>query len=178
MKPTSLLLLSVAAIFASAVLCTAQGPAVKPLVDLSRPDTVHFTTQNKAKAEISEGTTGGKVLKVTCPAGKGYPGVQVRPHAAGKDGPTPAWNLTGKAWIAARVHNPTDHELRVFLRADNPGDWRTGPWNTQPTSVPAGSGRRFGRSPTAARRAAWTSGSGGRCTTRTARAWKSTSWST
>jgi len=132
--PLPLLLVSVALTVPSA----GETGSVKPLIDLSRPDTVPFTMQNKAKAEIAAGTGGGKALKVSCPGGKGYPGVHVRP--AGK-GEKAAWDLSGYAWIAARVHNPTDHALRVLIRADNPGDWRQGPWNTQPTSVPAGETR-------------------------------------
>ncbi|HET6429256.1 MAG TPA: hypothetical protein VFJ30_12645, partial [Phycisphaerae bacterium] len=141
MKPTPLMLVPVVSVLAAAVAYAAEEQPVRPLVDPSKPGTVHFTVQNNAKAEIAGGAKGGNVLKVTCPAGQGYPGVHVRPDPAGGGPEAAAWDLSGFAWIAARVHNPTDHGLQVLIRADNTGDWRKGPWNTQPSSVPAGETR-------------------------------------
>ena len=126
---------------AAAATSAAQDAPVKQLVELSKPETVHFTVQNKAKAEIAAGAKGASVLKVTCPAGKGYPGVHLRSQPTGTKAEPATWDLTGRAWVAARVHNPTDHAMRVLIRADNAGDWRKGPWNTQPSSVPAGETR-------------------------------------
>ncbi|MGB2823664.1 MAG: hypothetical protein WBF17_21970, partial [Phycisphaerae bacterium] len=138
---TKLLPAMLATMLAAAAPRAGDDAPVKQLIDLSRPDTVHFTAQDKAEAQVAAGANGGNVLNVTCPAGKGYPGAHVRPDAVGKGPKAAAWDLTGQAWIAARVHNPTDHGLQVLIRADNPGDWRKEPWNTQPSSVPAGETR-------------------------------------
>jgi len=125
------------ALIASAAPCAAQEGAVKPLIDLSKPDSVRLSAQDKAAVGLAAGG-GGKVVKVTWPAGTGYPGVHVRP--TGGEGGT-AWDISGFAWVAARIHNPTDHDIHVLLRVDNAGDWRAEPWNTQPSLAPAGQTR-------------------------------------
>ena len=96
MMPASLLVLSLAL----AVPCAGEEAAVKQLTNLSQPKTVRFAVQNKAEASIVAGEKGGHVLRVTCPAGPGYPGVHVQSSGGGQ-GAQAAWGLTGYAWIAA-----------------------------------------------------------------------------
>ena len=88
-----------------------------------------FLLDDVVVAQVTEGasaTIEGGALRVKLPGGPaGYPGVTLRP----KEGET--WNLSPWGRIEARVTNTSDVNLHVNLRVDNPGDWRTNPWNAE-----------------------------------------------
>ena len=88
-----------------------------------------FLLDDAVVAQVTEGasaTIEGGALRVKLPGGPaGYPGVTLRP----KEGET--WNLSPWGRIEARVTNTSDENLHVNLRVDNPGDWRTNPWNAE-----------------------------------------------
>ncbi|CAM2921831.1 glycoside hydrolase family 16 protein [Rariglobus hedericola] len=67
----------------------------------------------------------GKV-KVTFEAGSNYPNIQFPIPKGG-------WNLSAFSAIEVSVTNANDKKVTVFLRADNPGDWKAEPWNTENT---------------------------------------------
>lgn len=83
-------------------------------------------------------------LQVTCKAGaKGYPGVTIA-------APGDSWDLSTVGHVEVRVENTGASAIDVTLRVDNPGDWKTNPWNAEHAGIaPGGSGTvrvRFGYS--------------------------------
>ncbi len=75
---------------------------------------------------------GAPALKLTFNTGdQSYPNVQL-PIPAGN------WNLSAFGTLEAEVFNPGTQTVRLFMRADNPGNWKDQPWNTQITPLPAG----------------------------------------
>ena len=72
----------------------------------------------------------GKV-KVTFAAGSNYPNIQFPIPKGG-------WNLDAFGGIAVTITNPNERKVTVFMRVDNPGHWKTEPWNTEQTSIGAG----------------------------------------
>jgi beta-glucanase (GH16 family) len=65
----------------------------------------------------------GKV-KVTFEAGSNYPNIQFPIPKGG-------WNLAAFGGIEVTVTNANDKKVTVLMRADNPGDWKKEPWNTE-----------------------------------------------
>jgi beta-glucanase (GH16 family) len=88
----------------------------------------------------------GSALKVAFPNGGDYPGLDL-PLAGGQV------DLSAFAGIQAEITNVGQSRLNVALRADNPGDWRKQPWNTNNAWIAPGEtktvkvafGQSFGR---------------------------------
>lgn len=81
-------------------------------------------------SESSAVLENGKI-KVTFQAGSNYPNIQFPVPAGG-------WNLSAFGGIEVTVTNPGERKVGAFLRADNPGNWKDEPWNTENTSVGPG----------------------------------------
>ena len=117
-QPPNLAALSAALSFA-ALFAFGDGAAIAP----------KFLLDDAVVAHVTEGaaaTIEGGALHVKLPGGPvGYPGATLHP----KQGET--WNLSPWGRIEARVTNTSDENLHVNLRVDNPGDWRTNPWNAE-----------------------------------------------
>jgi beta-glucanase (GH16 family) len=88
----------------------------------------------------------GSALKIAFPNGGDYPGLDL-PLAGG------IANLSAFAGIQAEITNVGPSRLNVNLRADNPGDWKKSPWNTNIVWIAPGEtktvkvtfGQSFGR---------------------------------
>ncbi len=74
---------------------------------------------------------GAKVLQVQFQAQENYPAVEFPIPDGG-------WNLAHFAGVQVDVTNASDKPVMAGLRMDNPGDWRTEPWNTQLNKVDPG----------------------------------------
>ena len=102
-----------------AVGARSDGPAIAPKFLL---DTARVGGQ-------TEGVTTelfGNALFVNLPGGPaGYPGVTLVPKTG------EVWDLSPWGRIDARITNTCDENLHISLRVDNPGDWRTNPWNAE-----------------------------------------------
>lgn len=100
---------------------------------LFTPTAENITTiKTEKNAVLSVDTsTGAPALKVEFPGGSGYPGFNF---------PIPGdtLNLTGFAGIQVDVTNLGKERLNINLRADNPGDWKKSPWNTNNAWISAG----------------------------------------
>jgi beta-glucanase (GH16 family) len=81
-------------------------------------------------SESSAAVENGKV-KVTFAAGSNYPNIQFPIPKGG-------WNLDAFGNIEVTVTNPNDKKVTAYLRADNPGDWKAEPWNTEKLTIDAG----------------------------------------
>lgn len=68
----------------------------------------------------------GNGVQVDVAAGSDdYPGVTLEPEG------TTNWDLSGDAYVEARIRNTGEVELPVTLRVDNAGNWRDNPWNAE-----------------------------------------------
>lgn len=88
------------------------------LLDLSKKGLSGFNF-----SESSAIVEAGKV-RATFEAGSNYPNIQFPIPKGG-------WNLSAFSAIEVTVTNPNEKKVIVFLRADNPGDWKKEPWNTE-----------------------------------------------
>ena len=88
------------------------------LLDLSKKGLSGFNF-----SESSAIVDAGKV-KATFEAGSNYPNIQFPIPKGG-------WNLSAFSAIEVAVTNPNEKKVTVFMRADNPGDWKKEPWNTE-----------------------------------------------
>ncbi|MEY3896626.1 MAG: hypothetical protein RLZZ214_2146, partial [Verrucomicrobiota bacterium] len=96
------------------------------LLDLSKPDALSSFDHSDSTAVLENGK-----IKVTFAAGSNYPNIQFPVPKGG-------WNLDAFGCIEVTITNPNDRKVNVLLRVDNPGDWKTEPWNTENTPVNAG----------------------------------------
>lgn len=83
---------------------------------------IHFAGQGKDRSMV-----------VACQAcAGGFPGVVITPlHGS-------AWDLSGSGYIEASVSNPGAADVMLWIRADNAGDWKKSPWDTEQVRVGAG----------------------------------------
>jgi beta-glucanase (GH16 family) len=88
------------------------------LLDLAKNKLAGFN-----HSESSAVIEGGKI-KVTFQAGSNYPNIQFPIPSGG-------WNLSAFGGIEVTVTNPNEKKVTVFMRADNPGNWKAEPWNTE-----------------------------------------------
>lgn len=96
------------------------------LMDLGDSDTV-----NKLKYNDAQGTVSDEMLYVTYQSGSQYPNVQFPiPHGG--------WDLSAFGGIELTITNPGDQAVTAYMRADNPGNWKTQPWNTHHTRIGPG----------------------------------------
>ena len=96
------------------------------LLDLSKTDALAGFKTNESKADLENGK-----IKVTFGTGSNYPNIEFPVPKGG-------WNLDAFGAIEVTVTNPNDRKINVLMRVDNPGDWKTEPWNTENTPVNAG----------------------------------------
>lgn len=72
-----------------------------------------------------------KALQVIFKPNTRYPGVNFKPSGD-------VWNLADFDHILIRVTNTGESNARGSIRLDNPGNWKTNPWMTINTGIPAG----------------------------------------
>lgn len=103
----------------------------KSLVDFTAANVMEKVKTNGVEAKtFMNGQQ--NVLEVTCkPSDNGYPGVEF-PADGGE------WDLSAFSRVEAVITNLGDKPLGVTVRVDNPGDWKTNPWNGENTTIPAG----------------------------------------
>ncbi len=102
------------------------SPAISgELIDLTKAALAGFD-YSESTAVIENGK-----IKVTFAGGSNYPNIQFPVPKGG-------WNLDAFGGIEVTVTNSNDHKINVLLRVDNPGDWKTEPWNTEKNLVNAG----------------------------------------
>jgi beta-glucanase (GH16 family) len=112
---------------ASGVDATFSPSISGELLDLSKSNPLAGFTYGESSAIVEN-----KTLKVTFAAGSNYPNIQFPLPKGG-------WNLSAFGGIELTVTNPGARQVTVFLRADNPGHWKSEPWNTE--NLPVGPGQ-------------------------------------
>ncbi len=95
------------------------------LLDLGKNKLAGFN-YNDSSAVIENGK-----IKVTFNAGSNYPNIQFPIPKGG-------WNLDAFGGIEVTITNPNDRRVTAFVRVDNPGHWKTEPWNTENLVIGAG----------------------------------------
>lgn len=135
----SLIPLLIASCLTPTLLLAADVSATNDVVDLKNLDAASLKTDGGAQASVAQ-EAGAPVLKITFPAAKGYPGVDI---------PGP-WDLSSFSGVSADITNNGSGKLGVSLRVDNAGDWQKSPWNTESIWLAAGASGtvtvNFGRS--------------------------------
>ena len=107
-------LLAACAALAAALALHASAPLYTPTAD----NAPAIKTENGADTSLDAATG---ALRLSFGSG-GYPGL---------DFPAPyPLDLSAHAGLEIDVANTSQERLNVALRADNPGDWRQSPWNT------------------------------------------------
>lgn len=95
------------------------------LLDLAKNQLAGFN-YNESSAVLDNGK-----IKVTFAGGSNYPNIQFPLPKGG-------WDLSAFGGISVTVTNPNDRKVTVFMRVDNPGHWKTEPWNTENLAIGAG----------------------------------------
>ncbi len=104
---------------------TFSPPISGELLDLSKNGLTGFK-YNDSSAVIENGK-----IKVTFQAGSNYPNIQFPIPKGG-------WNLDAFGNIEVTITNPNQRRVTAFMRVDNPGHWKTEPWNTENLVIEAG----------------------------------------
>lgn len=102
-------------------------PGLSAAADLAlpaTPETVAAIVTEKGATVSLDTSADAPALKVTLPAGGGYPGINF-PLGA------PTLDLSAFNGIELEVSNISQTRVRLHLRVDNPGDWQKSPWNTE-----------------------------------------------
>lgn len=123
-SPSRLLLLALAAL---ALPFTAFAQLALP----ATPEAVAAIRTEKNAVATLDTSTGQPAVRVELPADSGYPGVNF-PLGA------PTIDLSAFNAIELEVSNISQTRVRLHLRVDNPGDWKTSPWNTERTMLAPG----------------------------------------
>lgn len=137
------LALAVLALLAALPHASAQTPA--PLFNPAAESLAQIKTEKDPRLSLDT-SSGAPALRVEFPGGNDYPGLDFPVPAAGL-------NLSAFAGIEVELTNLGPARLNLNLRADNPGDWRKSPWNTENVWIAAGEtktlrltfGRSFGK---------------------------------
>lgn len=103
------------------ILGTGLGPVIKP-------------SDRQVVVVRSEDPAAPGLAVTIEPGDAAYPGISIA-RAEG------TWDLSACGHVEARIVNTCDRTITVNLRVDNPGDWRTNPWNAEGTSLKAGESR-------------------------------------
>ena len=75
-------------------------------------------------------TDKGKALEVILTPGKnGYPGVTISPEKE-------LWDLSTYGRVDVSITNLSNEKIKLGLRVDNDGDWKTNPWSTENVTIP------------------------------------------
>jgi len=129
---TALTLSFATVVCAQTTTSTDSGPvggiAPKALFDPSDKGAVsNFSAANQSESQVkvvpSNNTTG---VDVTIePGAAGYPGVILKPSNGAP------WDLSPYGNITATITNTGTKKAGISLRADNDGDWKTSPWDTE-----------------------------------------------
>lgn len=90
----------------------------------SNVDASGFKTEEGAVVSIEQ-KDGAPAVKIDFPSASGYPAVKFPVPVDGK------WNLAGSKGIQVEITNAGQAKVGVGLRADNAGDWKKEPWNTE-----------------------------------------------
>lgn len=99
---------------------------------LSIVPSLDLVTLKTDHAKVSRTTQGGSpALRLDYDAGTAYPKVEFPVPAGG-------WNLSSFGGVRVELTNPGTAPVRAALRVDNPGDWKTSPWNTGMVEVGPG----------------------------------------
>lgn len=116
---------------AAAVEESLNAPAISGelLVVTNKTQPGDFETKSAA-VTVAE-ANGEKVLNVQFQSQETYPAL-IFPIPDG------GWNLAHYAGVQVDVTNTSDKAVMAGLRMDNPGDWKTEPWNTQMSRVGPG----------------------------------------
>jgi len=70
------------------------------------------------------------------PGASGFPGIALKPDGE-------PWNASAHNHIVASIRNSGSERMTFNLRVDNPGDWRTQPWNVEKIVVEPGETREL-----------------------------------
>ena len=95
------------------------------LLDLAKKSLQGFEFKGTS-AEV----VGGKI-KVTFKAGEAYPKIQFPIPEGG-------WNLSAFGGVEVTITNPGERKVTAYIRADNPGDEKLEPWNTENLALAPG----------------------------------------
>jgi beta-glucanase (GH16 family) len=103
----------------------AVDPTQRPLIDLAQAGAEMKLVSNAAEQVVVARAANGTGIDIACKHGSnGYPGVQLKPEGDGA-----VWDLSKVGHIAVTITNTGTDKIGVSLRVDNPGDWKTSPWN-------------------------------------------------
>lgn len=105
---------------------TFSPPIGGELLDLSKPDALAAFDYAGSSAVLENDK-----IKATFLADVAYPNIQFPIPAGG-------WNLSSFGGIEITLTNPGARRVVAHLRADNPGDWKAQPWNTERLGVGPG----------------------------------------
>lgn len=94
------------------------------------PDMLANSKPGEPARVKAERTAEGPV-QVEFTGGKGYPGIHFSPASG-------FWDFSANGGIELDVENKGEKGVRLGLRADNEGDWKKNPWNTQSASLKPG----------------------------------------
>ncbi len=99
-------------------------PESGSLLDIAAlSDASGIKVENGAAASLGD-ASGAKAVKLDFPGNGSYPGADLPPSGG-------MWNLTGYTGVAVTVTNAGTAKVGVGLRVDNPGDWRSNPWDSE-----------------------------------------------
>lgn len=104
-------------LLASAPLARAEAK----FLDFASLDSSALKGENDGTPTLVE-DGGAKVIKLSFPASKGYPGFDIA-------APGGAWDLSSSSGVVAEVTNTSSAKIGVSLRVENAGDWKKSPWN-------------------------------------------------
>jgi len=93
------------------------------LLDLTKSDALTGFRFFHSQATIADGK-----IKATFATDTDYPRLQFPIPAGG-------WNLSAFGGVQVLVTNKGSDPVTVVLRVDNPGDWKTSPWNLQSVKI-------------------------------------------
>lgn len=118
---------------------TSVAPAVLPLFDIAAENVENrfspdFGSEGQVTAVRSKDPKAPGIAVTILPGRAGNPGIVLKPE--GPDGAV--WDLSKYGHIEARIFNTGAKPLSLSVRVDNPGDWKTGPWNCEPVNIPPG----------------------------------------
>ena len=88
------------------------------------PEAVAAIRPEKNAVASLDTSAGQPAVRVELPADSGYPGVNFPLGGTTVD-------LSAFTGIELEVSNISETRVRLHLRVDNPGDWKTSPWNTE-----------------------------------------------
>ena len=95
----------------------------------SGAETVKRLVPSSAQVAVSP-SPAGFVVSIQ-PGPDGYPGIALKPTGA-------SWNLSRYGHVEARLVNTGADPLTLALRADNAGDWKDNPWDTESVTLAPG----------------------------------------